>query len=208
VNTEGDLTYRVSVDGIPVLNNSQLGLRLLVQGYLGADVTLVSASRTDVDDSWVNPLGKHRHVRDLHRELKLTLRENGPVGQEFKVTFRVFNDGVGFRYGLMLPKGTTADDFTVEEDLTEFAFTADNLCYAGDHTTIPNDAYDIRGGFAGSQEWEFRKQRLSDLSSDTVTGLPLLTHTPGAWVASPRPTWSTGRACGSPAPRRRRARPR
>jgi len=183
VNTEGDLTYRVSVDGIPVLNNSQLGLRLTVQGYLGADVTLVSASRTDVDDSWVNPLGKHRYVRDLHRELKLTLRENSPVGQEFKVTFRVFNDGVAFRYGLLPHKGATEDDFTLEEDLTEFAFTADNLCYAGDHATIPNDAYDIRGGFAGSQEWEFRKLRLSDLSSETVTGLPLLTHTPGAWVA-------------------------
>ena len=62
----------------------------------------------------------------------------------------------------------------VEEELTEFAFTADNLCYAGDHTHVPSDTYDVRGGFAGSQEWEFLRQRLSDLSSDTVTGLPLL----------------------------------
>ena len=35
------------------------------------------------------------------------------------------------------------------------------LCFAGDHIAVPPDAYDSRGGFAGSQEWEFRKQRLA-----------------------------------------------
>ena len=86
-----------------------------------------------------------------------------------------------------------ATDFIVDEELTEFAFTADNLCFAGDNTTVPVDTYDTRGGFAGPQEWEFRKQRLSDLSSETVTGLPLLTHTPGAWVALTEADLSTGR---------------
>ena len=71
----------------------------------------------------------------------------------------------------------------VDEELTEFAFTTDSVCYAGDHIRCPPDAYDSRGGFHGSQEWEFRKQRLSDLPDDTVTGLPMLTHTPAAWVA-------------------------
>jgi alpha-glucosidase len=176
VNPAGVLTYRVAVDGVPMLNESRLGLRLR-DGELGRDVALVKADRAESDTPWTNPLGKRRQVRDHHRELALTLRERSS-GREFQVIFRAFDDGVGFRYALPTWKG--AKDFVVEEELTGFAFTADNLCFAGDHTHIPPDEYDVRGGFAGSQEWEFLRQRLSDLSPDTVTGLPLLTQTPAA----------------------------
>ena len=179
LSVRGRLTYRVSVDGTPVLNESRLGLSLRGLGTLGSDVSLVSASRSSADSTWTNPLGKRRLVRDLHQELRLNLREKG--GAAFSVVFRVFNDGVGFRYELPQPVG--GPTFTLDDELTEFAFTADNLCFAGDHTTVPTDAYDIRNGFAGSQEWEFRRKRLSDLSDVTVTGLPLLTHAPAAWVA-------------------------
>ena len=179
VNPSGVLTYRVAVDGVPLLNESRLGLRLR-DGEIGRDVALVKAEHNDVDTTWTNPLGKRRQVRDHHRELALTLRERFS-GREFQVIFRAFDDGIGFRYAL--PAGPGAKDFIVEEELTEFAFTADNLCFAGDHTRIPPDEYDVRGGFAGSQEWEFLRQRLSDLSPDTVTGLPLLTQTPAAWAA-------------------------
>ena len=75
VNTEGRLTYRVSLNGIPVLATSQLGLRLRDQGYLGADVTRVSASQSDSDTVWTNVLGKHSEVRDAYRELRLTVTE-------------------------------------------------------------------------------------------------------------------------------------
>jgi len=149
VNPTGAITYRVAVDGTPILNESRLGLRLR-DGELGREVTLVKADRSDVDATWVNPLGKRREVRDHHRELALTLRERAG-GREFQIIFRAFDDGVGFRYALSA--GAGAKDFVVEEELTEFAFTADNLCYAGDHTHVPSDTYDVRGGFAGSQEW-------------------------------------------------------
>jgi alpha-glucosidase len=181
VNTEGRLTYRISYNGILVLNTSQMGLRLREQGYLGADVTLVGVDQTESDSLWTNVLGKHSEVRDWYRQLKLTLRERGTEERTFEVIFRAYNDGVGFRYSLA--RSPTDKDFIVDEELTEFAFTADNVCYAGDHTTVPSDTYDIRGGFAGSQEWEFQRKRLSDLSDETVTGLPLLIHAPSAWVA-------------------------
>ena len=181
VNPTGALSYRLAVDGTPVLYDSRLGLRLR-DGELGREVTLVKADRAESDTTWSNLLGKRRQVRDHHRELTVTLREKGDPGRTFSVVFRAFDDGVGFRY--LLPRETAAaPDFIVDEELTQFAFTADNQCFAGDHIANPPDAYDSRGGFAGSQEWEFRKQRLSDLPIETVTGLPLLTHTPAAWVA-------------------------
>jgi alpha-glucosidase len=181
VNPSGSLTYRVSVDGTPVLNDSRLGLRLRDGVTLGDDVELVGASRSESDSTWTNPLGKRREVRDHHRELALTLRERSGSGRLFSVVFRAFDDGVGFRY--LLPRWSDADKVVVDEELTQFAFTTDSLCFAGDHIAVPPDAYDSRGGFRGSQEWEFRRQRLSDLPVETVTGLPMLTHTPAAWVA-------------------------
>jgi len=181
VNPTGALSYSVAVDGTPVLNESRLGLRMRPGGVLGADVALVGASRSEGDSTWINPLGKRREVRDRHRELAVTLRDRSGAGQTFSVVFRAYDDGVGFRY--VLPRAGGAADYTVDEELTQFAFTADNVYFAGDHIAVPPDAYDSRGGFHGSQEWEFRRQRLSDLAVETVTGLPLLTHTPAAWVA-------------------------
>ena len=181
VNAAGALSYAVAVDGTPILGESRLGLRLRSEGVLGADVAMVASARADGDSTWVNPLGKRRLVRDRHRELSVTLREKGGAGRAFSVVFRAFDDGVGFRYEL--PAADGAADVIIDEELTEFAFTADNACFAGDHVAAPPDAYDSRGGFHGPQEWEFRRQRLSDLAEETVTGLPLLTHTPAAWVA-------------------------
>ena len=120
-------------------------------------------------------------MRDHYRELAITLREKGGAARTFSVVFRAFDDGVGFRYLLPQPAGPA--DIIIDEELTEFAFTTDSVCFAGDHIAVPPDDYDSRGGFHGSQEWEFRRQRLSDLPIETVTGLPLLTHTPAAWVA-------------------------
>lgn len=179
LNIRGPLTYRVTVDGVPTLNDSRLGLRLR-DGELGRDVTLISSNRTETDNTWSNPLGKQSTVRDHHRELSATVRENSN-GRIFQIVFRVFDDGLGFRYEL--PEAGATKEFIVEEELTQFAFTGDHLVYAGDHVAIPPEDYDSRNGFAGSQEWEYRKQRLSDLAPDTVTGLPVLTQTPAAWVA-------------------------
>jgi alpha-glucosidase len=181
VNPAGSLSYRLAVDGTPVLNESRLGLRLREGGVLGRDVVLLGAVRADSDTTWANPLGKRSEVRDHYRELAVSLRENGEAGRAFSVVFRAYDDGVAFRY--LLVGGSGASDVIIEEELTEFAFATDSTCFAGDHIAVPPDAYDSRGGFRGSQEWEFRRQRLSDLPVDTVTGLPLLAHTPAAWVA-------------------------
>jgi len=181
VSTGGPLSYRVAVDGTPVLNDSRLGLRLRGGIALGSDVSLVDAARSESDALWSNPLGKRREVRDHYRELAVKLREKGGAGGTFSLVVRAYDDGVGFRY--LLPAGEGAADIIIEEELTEFAFTTDSVCFAGDHVAVPPDDYDSRGGFHGSQEWEFRRQRLSDLPVETVTGLPVLTHTPAAWVA-------------------------
>lgn len=181
VSTRAPLTYRVTIDGKILVDDSRLGLKIRDGVELGRDVELVKAERADADARWTNPYGKRRDVRDHHRELTLTLREKGGANSPFQVIFRVFDDGVGFRY--QFPSTNGARELVLDEELTQFVFTRDHVVYAGDHVATPPEDYDNRGGYAGSQEWEYRKRRLSDLATDTVTGLPILTHAGAAWVA-------------------------
>jgi alpha-glucosidase len=172
VSAVGALTYRVLVDGVPVLKESRLGLRLHDGTELGREVEPGKVARTESDSTWANPLGKNRDVRNHYREMRLALREKSAGGRAFTVTFRAFDDGVGFRYSL--PATAPAKEFVLDEELTEFAFTGDQTCFAGEQE---------KKGFAGSQEWEFRRMPLSEVPADTVVGLPVLVHTSAAWVA-------------------------
>ena len=172
INPHGALTYRVWIDGAPVVKESRLGLKLHDGTELGRDVELAAAERTEADSTWTNFYGKNRTVRDHHRELRLALREKSAGGREFSVVFRAFDNGVAFRYSL--PAAAGGKEFRLDEELTEFAFTGDQTCFAGGHD---------KGTFGGSQEWEFRRRPLSDLPADGVIGLPLLVHTPAAWAA-------------------------
>jgi alpha-glucosidase len=181
VNAKESASYRVEIDGCQVVNDSKLGMRLHDVGELGSNVTLVSSQALESDTTWSNPLGKRSRVRDHYRQLTVNLHEAGQSGFDFSVVFRAYDDGVAFRY--LMPKEAGLGEVTVDEELTEFAFATDNACFAGDHVDIPPEAYDSRGGFHGSQEWEYRRQRLSDLPVETPTGLPMLTHTSAGWVA-------------------------
>jgi alpha-glucosidase len=165
------LTYCVRVDGQLVVAPSRLGLKLRNGTTFGQDVELVNATHQSADSTWENPLGKRRIVRDKHNQLQLLLRDRSAAGRTFEVVFRAFNDGVAFRYELLSQPGMR--DFVLDEELTRFVFPADYTCFAGEQEK----------GFAGAQEWEFARRRLSDIKPASIIGLPVLVETPAAWVA-------------------------
>jgi alpha-glucosidase len=172
VRARGALAYSVEIDGQRVLNDSRLGFRFSQPAgqTLGADTELIHAFRRSQDDTWENHFGKRRHVRDHFNELRLEMREKS--GRIFDVIFRAYDDGVAFRYVLPAESGLGA--FTIERELTEFAFAGDYPCFAGEH--------DAGKGFHGPQEWQFKPRQLSEITTN-VAGLPLLVQTPAAWIA-------------------------
>ncbi|MEX2091122.1 MAG: glycoside hydrolase family 97 protein [Pirellulales bacterium] len=171
VHVDGPLTYSVTVDGQSIIENARLGLKLHEGTTLGADVELSSSASRSEDSNWENPLGKRRVVRNQYRELTLLLAERSAKDRTFQLVFRLFDDGVAFRYVLLSQPGMR--DFVLDQELTEFRFPADTTCYAGEHEK----------GMRSSQEWEFRRQQLSEITPDAVKGLPVLVETPAAWVA-------------------------
>src|SRR5437660_9920875 len=95
---EGRLTYALERDGRAVLLPSGLGFEFRGAPTLRDSLVLTDSARASADDTWTQPWGEVARVRDHHNELKVSVAESGGLQRQFTVAFRVFNDGVGFRY--------------------------------------------------------------------------------------------------------------
>jgi len=113
----GRATYAVTRAGKPVLAESQLGLTFA--GELPARYTSLSDPRRSASDtSWEQPWGEQRVIRDHHSELTVTLGGDTPLNRRVLVTFRIFDDGVGFRYAY--PDVPAGQAVGIVGDRTEF----------------------------------------------------------------------------------------
>jgi alpha-glucosidase len=152
---EGIPTYRVDRLNRPVLMESALGFELLGQRPLDRGFRIADVSRSAFDETWEQPWGEQRLIRNHYNELRVTLRETADNPRTLVVVFRAFDDGVAFRYEF--PYQPLIRDFTITDEKTTFAL-------AGDHTTWSIDAYQWN-----RFEYFFQERSLSAL--DTV-------HTP------------------------------
>lgn len=179
MRANGPLTYSVTVDGKPLLTDSRLGLKFRGGLLLGSNARLTKIERGSSDTTWENKFGTRRLVRDHHNELRAFLRESS--GRPFELIVRAFNDGIGFRYVLPAVPGAKTEPFVLEQELTQFSFPDNDLCYAGinENTGSRNNPL----GYFGSQESEYKPVHLTDLPTDQVRMVPLLVKTPAAWVA-------------------------
>lgn len=75
-----------------------MGLDFLGPSALDRSFEILGAKRTSIDDSWDNPFGAERKVRDHYNELQVFLQERQAPHRRLHVYFRVFNKGVAFRY--------------------------------------------------------------------------------------------------------------
>jgi len=120
---EGRLYYFLNRDGRPILMPSQLGMEFRGAKPLRDSLRITGQSRSTFDQTWTQPWGEVARVRDHHNELRVSVAETTAPSRKFDVVFRVFNDGVGFRYEF--PDQPALRDFVISEELTEFSF-ADN----------------------------------------------------------------------------------
>ncbi|MDP3767692.1 MAG: glycoside hydrolase family 97 protein [Dehalococcoidia bacterium] len=120
---EGRLSYGLERDGRAVLLPSGLGFEFRGAPPLRDGLRLVDTTRRAVDETWTQPWGEVARVRDNHNELRVSVAETAAPGRRFTVTFRVFNDGVGFRYEV--PEQPGLGEFEIMEELTEFSLADD-----------------------------------------------------------------------------------
>ena len=119
LNGEGRLAYRVARKGQPLIVDSRLGFILRNGRQLLRGLTLERQSTRSFDETWEQPWGERRYVRNHYNELRASFVERDHDRRRFDMVFRVFDDGVGFRYEL--PKQPALDEVQIQEELTEFA---------------------------------------------------------------------------------------
>jgi hypothetical protein len=145
---DGTPTYQLFMKNKEIIKKSKLGLELQKdKKSLLNDFKLVNEVRNTFDETWKTVWGEETEIRNYYNELALTLKQNETERQVI-IRFRLFNDGLGFRYEFPEQKNLTY--FVVKEERTEFAMT-------GDHTAfwIPGD-YD-------TQEYDFTESKLTEI---------------------------------------------
>jgi len=130
---DGQPAYALSLGAKTVLRESRLGIELANDPGLTRGFVLDSVEENAVDETWEPVWGEERRVRDNHRELLVTLRQPSGKDRRLVVRFRLFDDGLGFRYEI--PRQDGVDYLVVSDEETEFKLT-------GDHTAfwIPGDS--------------------------------------------------------------------
>ena len=113
--------YTLSRDGVVVIAPSHLGFTLTA-GDFSSDMKIVRSSRDSHDDTWATVWGEEDSIRNHYNELAVTLK-GGINKAQMVVTFRLFDDGLGFRYEI--PQQKALPDITVMDELTEFSLPKD-----------------------------------------------------------------------------------
>jgi alpha-glucosidase len=119
VNGEGRPEYRVLRLGRPVIAPSRLGFLLTDAPKLERNFEITETQRRSADDVWEQPWGERRFVRNRFNELRVRLTEKVAPKRSLVVVFRVYDDGLGFRYEF--PDQASLRDVNIAEEITEFA---------------------------------------------------------------------------------------
>ncbi|WP_296278807.1 glycoside hydrolase family 97 protein [Pseudoxanthomonas sp.] len=122
-DNDGRPAYAVSRKGQPVIAPSRLGFLLLDAPKFERNIEIVQPRTRAFDETWEQPWGERRFIRNHFNELTVTLKEKAKPFRSFDVVFRVFDDGVGFRY--RFPKQPGLEQVKISEELTEFSLARD-----------------------------------------------------------------------------------
>ena len=140
-------TYSVNYGTKEVIKPSRLGIAMKDNTELWDCFEVAKTETSTFDETWTPVWGEENSIRNHYNELYVELRQT-TSDRRMGIRFRVFDDGVGFRYEW--PQQSNLSYFVIKEERTEFAMTGDHTAY-----WIPGD-YD-------TQEYEYTRCRLSEI---------------------------------------------
>jgi alpha-glucosidase len=120
---DGGLYYGIQRDNRALFLPSRLGFEFQGAPPLRDGLRITGSTTRTVDTVWTQPWGEVARVRDHHNERRISVSEAAAGGRQLVIVFRVFNDGVGFRYEL--PEQSGVGEFAITQELTEFALADD-----------------------------------------------------------------------------------
>ncbi len=104
--------YSVERDGKAVIAQSKLGFTFRTQSPFATGLEITDTATSSFDETWEQPWGERQFVRNHYNELKATVAEAGGSGRSVTVVFRLYDDGLGFRYEGDFGKAEIMDELT------------------------------------------------------------------------------------------------
>lgn len=135
LDASGKPQYSIQYKKQAVLNPSHLGVATVdVPSFVDGFTIAQTDTRTE-DTTWTPVMGEEKSIRNHYRELLVTLAQPAYQNRYIRIRFRVYNDGVGFRYEF--PQQPGLNYFIIREEKTEFNLATDATAFwqPGDYDT-------------------------------------------------------------------------
>uniref|UniRef100_UPI0030DC28B4 glycoside hydrolase family 97 catalytic domain-containing protein n=1 Tax=uncultured Salegentibacter sp. TaxID=259320 RepID=UPI0030DC28B4 len=144
---DGTPVYNLEFEGRAIIEKSKLGLELKEGQPLTSNFSIENTEKSTFNETWTPVWGEESEIENHYNELVVHLDQEESE-RKLVLRFRLFNDGLGFRYEF--PQDSKLGHFVISDEKTEFAMT-------GDHT-----AFWIAGDY-DTQEYDYTESKLSKI---------------------------------------------
>jgi len=164
VTVAGSVSYTVTFNNQLLIKPSQLGLVLDNQNIGDTSQVLIDQEKRSGRDRFTPVVGKTNVVDSPYNEVRLKLKNSDNPALPWQVVFRAYDDGIAFRYHL--PPSNQLNEFTIQQERTQFRFAGDYSCYGLN-----------LGRFVNPHEGEFDPIRASKIRPSHLYDAPFVCKT-------------------------------
>ncbi|MEY5045410.1 MAG: hypothetical protein RL713_635 [Bacteroidota bacterium] len=155
IDSEGKFNYSLYYKNKPVIYPAKIGFELNKPKMVLNEFILVSIDSNEINNTWKPIWGEEDEIKNNYKQLIFHLKDKKDSEILLDIEFRLFSDGIGFRY--MLPKQKNLTHFIIGNELTEFKMSGDHKAF-----WIPGD-YD-------TNEYSYNTTKLSAIESIVAAG--------------------------------------
>ena len=123
----GRIYYTINNNGSTLMDTSYVSMKFK-EGNIGLNSDIIGVESSSNDNTWETVWGEESHIRNNYNELKVNFVERDSLPVYFSIIFRVFDDGVGFRY--YIPEQENLSDITIIDEDTQFTIAEDALSWS------------------------------------------------------------------------------
>ncbi len=127
LSPDGEPAYNIKYKQEIIIDTSFLGLNFRDAPPFSDEFKMIKTESRSFNETWEMPWGEQQYVSDNYHELAVFLKETKSPCRLLVIRFRVFNDGVGFRYEL--PQQKDMKEVIITDENTQFKLTGDHTCW-------------------------------------------------------------------------------
>lgn len=130
ISDSSAIFYAVEFEDSTIIQKSGMGFQYEGETDFGKNLEIVSFSEMEVNQTWTPVYGERTEIPDKYNQTTIRLKEKKSSGREYEITFRIYNEGLAFRYNF-LPK-LENESLHIQKELTEFNLTGNYFCRASE----------------------------------------------------------------------------